>query len=83
VNYWQCRGQLLSDSTSKQAIEPEEIRAIYAQGEDAVIALVEGLWQRIVVLEERVEGLENQCHKNSRNSSKPPTSDGFKPRPKS
>lgn len=48
-----------------------------------MIALVTGLWQRIAVLEERVEGLENQCRKNSRNSSKPPSSDGFKPRPKS
>ena len=73
----------MSDSTSKQAIGSEEIRAIYAQGEEAVIALVTGLWQRIAVLEERVEGLENQCRKNSRNSSKPPSSDGFKPRPKS
>lgn len=73
----------MSDPTPKQAIEPDEIRAIYAQGEDAVIALVERLWQRIVVLEERVEGLENQCHKNSRNSSKPPSSDGLKPRTKS
>jgi transposase len=43
-----------------------------------VIALVEGLWQRIAVLEERVEGLENQCRKNSCNSRKPPSSDGFK-----
>jgi transposase len=73
----------LSDPTPKQAIRPDEIRAIYAQGEDAVIALVEGLWQRIAFLEERVEGLENQCRKNSRNSSKPPSSDGFKPRTKS
>jgi transposase len=74
----------LSDPASKkQAISRDEIRAIYAQGEDAVIALVEGLLQRIVVLEERVEALENQIAKNSRNSSKPPSGDGFKPKPKS
>jgi transposase len=61
----------------------EEIRAVYRQGEDAVIALVEGLLQRIAKLEEHVEGLENQQGKNSRNSSKPPSSDGSKPKPKS
>jgi transposase len=56
---------------------------VYAQGEDAVSALVEGLLERIVVLEQRVEALENQISKNSRNSSKAPSSDGFKPRTKS
>lgn len=54
-----------------------------AQGEDAVNVLVEGLLERIAVLEERVEGFENQIAKNSRNSSKPPSGDGFKPKPKS
>lgn len=48
-----------------------------------MIALVEGLLQRMGVLEERVETLENQLGKHSRNSSKPPSSDGFKPQPKS
>lgn len=67
----------------KLAISRDEIRAIYAEGEDAVIALVEGLLQRIVVLEERVEALENQISKNSGNSSKAPSSDGFRPRAKS
>lgn len=67
----------------KLVISRDETRAIYAQGEDAVIALVAGLLQRIVVLEERVEALENQNSKNSRNSSKAPSSDGFKPRAKS
>lgn len=67
----------------KLAMSQDEIRAVYRQGEDAVVALVEGLLQRIATLEERVEALENQQKKNSRNSSKPPSSDGFKPRPKS
>jgi transposase len=74
----------LSDSSPKKlVISRDEIRAIYAQGEDAVIALVEGLLQRIVVLEEKVEALENQISKHSRNSSKPPSSDGFKLKAKS
>lgn len=74
----------MSESSSqKLTISRGEIRAVYAQGEDAVIALVEGLLERIAVLEERVEALENQISKNSRNSSKAPSSDGFKPRTKS
>lgn len=74
----------MSQSNPKKlVISRDEIRAIYAQGEDAVIALVEGLLQRIVVLEERVEALEGQISKNSRNSSKAPSTDRFKPRAKS
>lgn len=74
----------MSDPSSKKlAVSRDEIRAVYAQGEDAVIALVEGLLQRISMLEERVEQLENQLGKNSCNSSKPPSSDGFKPQPRS
>jgi transposase len=61
----------------------EEIRAVYAEGEAAVIALVERLIERINQLETRVEALENQVSKNSRNSSKPPSGDGFGKRTKS
>jgi transposase len=61
----------------KKQISREEIRAIYQQGEDAVIALVEGLLEKIGQLEGRIEALENQCKKDSRNSSKPPSSDRF------
>ncbi|KAM3114682.1 IS66 family transposase [Phormidesmis sp. 146-33] len=74
----------MSDSPAKKlAISRDEIRAVYAQGEEAVVALVEGLLHRIAELEARVEQLENQVSKHSRNSSKPPSSDGFKPQPKS
>jgi transposase len=48
-----------------------------------VISLVEGLVERINRLEARVEALENQLSKNSRNSSKPPSGDGFGKRTKS
>ncbi len=64
-------------------ISRDEIRAIYAQGEEAVITLVESLVERINGLEARVEALENQLKKNSHNSSKPPSSDGFKKRTQS
>ncbi|HSG43803.1 MAG TPA: IS66 family transposase [Anaerolineales bacterium] len=67
----------------------EEIRGAAHQGEDAVVALVVGLmsnWveamqqqQEIIHhLEERVQALEDQLAKNSSNSGKPPSSDGFK-----
>ncbi|WP_073075376.1 IS66 family transposase, partial [Phormidesmis priestleyi] len=78
----------MNDPTApKLTISRDEISAIYRQGEDAVIALVEALVEQfttqIVTLEQRVESLENQLAKNSRNSSKPPSGDGFKPKPKS
>lgn len=48
-----------------------------------MIALVEGLLERIEQLEARVEALEHQLGKNSRNSSKPPSGDGFGKRTRS
>jgi transposase len=59
-------------------ITRDEIRAVYRQGEDAVITLVETLVDRINALEERVAKLEGQINKNSHNSHKPPSSDTFK-----
>jgi transposase len=67
----------------------EEVRTAARQGEDAVVELVFGLvsnWigviqqqQEIIQrLEERIQALEDQLAKNSRNSGKPPSSDGFK-----
>ena len=61
-----------------QRISRDEIRAVYRKGEEAVIALVEGLLDRIDALEERVSHLESHLNKTSRNSNKPPSSDGFK-----
>jgi transposase len=60
-----------------------EIRGMYAQGEEAVIALVEGLLEQIQKLGERIEVLESQASKTSGNSSKPPSGDGFVKRTKS
>jgi transposase len=62
----------------------EQVRAVYQQGEEAVIALVDQLVQVISRLEARVQALEDQLAKNSGNSSKPPSSDGWaKPRTRS
>jgi transposase len=59
----------------------EEIHEAYRQGEEAVVALFE---QTIARLAARVMALEEQQAKNSRNSGKPPSSDGLKkPAPRS
>jgi transposase len=62
----------------------EEIRAVYDQGPEAVIALVEQLYaliaqhqEQIAQLQGRVKELEDHFATTSRNSSKPPSSDGF------
>jgi len=63
---------------------PEQIRAIYHQGEEATVNLVIRLVELITQLEARVQQLEDQLGKNSRNSAKPPSSDGLaKPRTRS
>ncbi len=61
----------------------EEIRAIYRQGEEAMVRYVSSLSGVVQVLGERVQALEDQLAKNSRNSGKPPSSDGLKKKPKS
>ena len=63
--------QALKQTSQKLSISKDEIRACYAQGEEAVIALVESLVERINALEARIEVLENQKSKDSKNSSKP------------
>jgi len=65
-------------------LTPEEIRAVYDQGPEAVMALVERVYAlmdqqqaQIAELRARVQALEDQLATNSRNSSKPPSSDSF------
>ena len=57
-----------------------EIRAAYRVGEDAVVKL---FYDTLGKLAERIRRLEDQIAKNSGNSSKPPSSDGLKKKPKS
>lgn len=64
-------------------LSDEEILAIYQQGAEAVVVLVKGLLSQVGQLQERVEKLEGQASKNSRNSSKPSSTDGFGKRTKS
>jgi len=62
----------------------EDIHAAYLRGEEAVIELVNALITVIESLAARVQALEDQVAQNSRNSSKPPSSDGLKkPAPRS
>ena len=56
----------------------EEIRAAIRQGEEAVIALISSLLQIIIFQAAKIQALEDQLAKNSRNSGKPPSSDGLK-----
>lgn len=59
-----------------------DIHAAYMAGEPAIIELIERLCATIQLLESRIQRLEEQIGKNSHNSSKPPSSDGYqKPKP--
>lgn len=59
----------------------KEINAVYEDGKEAVLKLFQDTF---MVLAERIQKLEDQLAKNSRNSGKPPSSDGFdKPAPRS
>src|SRR3972149_1470933 len=68
-----------------QLPRPEDVRAAYRQGEDAVVALVNSLQAVIRTLEARMERLKARLNKDSHNSHQPPSSDGpaKRPRPRS
>jgi len=68
----------------------EEIRVVYDQGSEAISALIESLCAlidqqqaQLAALRARVKELEGQLATNSRNSSKPPSSDSFTKPPRS
>ena len=64
-----------------------EVRAIVRLGEEAAVQLIMRLQEKLQELDQlklRVAELERQLKANSQNSSKPPSSDGYrKPAPKS
>ena len=65
----------------KQIPSEEDIRAAHDQGVEAVVFLFQ---KTFLDLTERIQKLEDQLVKNSSNSGKPPSSDGYeKPAPKS
>ncbi|MGQ0601565.1 MAG: IS66 family transposase [Anaerolineales bacterium] len=68
-------------------ITREEIMAVYEQGPEVVVTLVEGIMvsfqQQIEQLQAQVKQLQDQLALNSRNSGKPPASDGLKRQTKS
>lgn len=61
----------MEEMNKKQLPTPEEIRAAYREGEEAVVLL-------LMELVARIQELEVRLNKDSHNSSKPPTSDGLK-----
>ena len=68
----------------QKKLSREQIITLYQAGPDAVISLVEYLQESIELLSKRIDALELQAKTNSRNSSKPPSSDGLvRPKPKS
>ena len=68
----------------REPLAREEALAIYRAGEEVVVEVLLELDARMEKLEYRVKHLSDQLAKNSHNSSKPPSSDGFKkPTPKS
>lgn len=73
-----------------QKLTREQIQSVYDAGPDAVAGLIEQLFALVDTneiitkqLQSRVNELENQLAKNSRNSHKPPSSDGLKKQTKS
>ena len=60
----------------------EQVFTLYQAGPEAIFSLVEYLQNNIQQLHERLQEIERQLKMNSRNSNKPPSSDGMKKIPK-
>lgn len=62
----------------------EAMQAAYREGEEAVLEMFDGMVNLLRTLEARLQAMEDQHNKDSHNSSKPPSSDGYKkPKPHS
>jgi len=60
----------------------DKIRAAYQQGEEATIQLFDYLIYELQTVQDQLQALQDQLNKNSKNSSKPPSSDGLKKTPR-
>ena len=58
-------------------INREEILELCKSNPEAIVALIEKMDARIAQLEARITELESQLNQNSRNSSRPPSTDAF------
>ena len=56
----------MSKQPPKKQLSEAEIRAVYGQGEEAVVSLVSQLMARLTELEAEVKALKGQLGKNSR-----------------
>ena len=56
----------------------DQFQAVYDQGAEAVFALFTALSEQNAALSARVQLLEDHLGKDSHNSHKPPSTDGFK-----
>ena len=68
----------MESMTETHLPKPDEVRAAYREGEEAVVRLFIGMVELYHVQEARLQELEAWQNKDSHNSSKPPTSDGLK-----
>jgi len=65
-------------------LNEREVGEIYDQGKEAMVEAYPRMQEQIAGLMERVSRLEALVHQHSQNSSRPPSSDGYKkPSPKS
>jgi transposase len=64
-------------------LNKDQFREVYDKGFEATFALFDALQHAVEALESRVSHLEAILAKDSHNSSKPPSSNGFKRPPKS
>jgi hypothetical protein len=61
----------------EMSVNREELLKLYNNGPDAVIAVIENMDARIVELEAQIAELKSLLDQNSRNSSRPPSTDVF------
>jgi hypothetical protein len=67
----------VSQSKRPPPLNRESFHALYEQGEEALYAFFTEVFEEIETLKTRLTEYENRLSKNSRNSSKPPSGDGF------